>query len=104
MYKADKDDKKIILGIVSIFIAGTFVSFITLLLIEHEDWASLDYLLIASGSTSLFWLLSSILIFIQKKKYNLLNKPADILIISIVLLVPLSIYLLISGIDFRIGG
>ena len=103
LHKSNKNSA-VLMRIVFTFIGGTFICFIIALVLENEYLDGLSHLIVAGGSAAIFWLSSIILLLTQPNKTNFEEKLGKMLIMSIVILVPLLIYLLISNASFKIGG
>ncbi len=103
LYKSNRNNG-VLTGIVFTFIGGTFFSFIFALALEHDFMDGVTHLIIAGGSAIIFWLLSIVILLTQTNKISPAEKFAKISITSIVILLPLLIYLMIFNMTLKIGG
>lgn len=103
LFKSNKKNQ-VLVGIVFTFLGGTLVSFILALALEHDYLDGLIHLMVAGGSAVLFWLVSLVLILSQRNNFSSTERLVKILILSIVVLLPLFIYLLVANMSFKIGG
>lgn len=93
-----------LVSIVASFLGGTMLSFGVSLALAHDYLDGLGHLLVAGGSAVVFWLASVVLLWIKGTTYSTGEKLAKSTILSIVILVPLLIYVLIANARFKIGG
>lgn len=94
----------VLMGIVASFLGGTLVAFGLSLALAHDYLDGLGHLLAAGGSAGVFWLASVVLLWTKGATYSTGEKLAKSTILSIVILVPLLIYVLIANARFKIGG
>jgi Zn-dependent protease with chaperone function len=93
-----------LLKIICSFILGTFISFVLAFVFDNEYLQGVAHLITSGGSAVVFWLTSIILLFISKHKTSTADRLGKVLLMSMVLVVPVLIYSLISNMSFKIGG
>lgn len=94
-----------LLGITFTFLTAIVVLFIASFAFGNDYLDGLIHLLVVGGSAVAFWILSVLLLVIHAKRNNDLRPLlGQILIVSIVVLVPLLIYWLLMNASFKIGG
>lgn len=93
------------MGITFTFLGAMIVLFITSFAIGNDYLDGLIHLLVVGGSAVAFWILSIIMLLIHARKNDDFGSLlGQLLIVSIVILVPLLIYLLLMNASFKIGG
>lgn len=94
-----------LVGITFTFLGAIVVLFIASFALGNDYLDGLIHLLVVGGSAVAFWVLSIIMLLIHARKNDDFGPLlGQLLIVSIVILVPLLIYLLLMNASFKIGG
>jgi hypothetical protein len=103
MYRSNKSNAKLL--VISIaFIAAMIVSFLLAMAVQNDYLDGLGHLVAMGVGSVLFWLVSVSMILVLCKGLPAAKKLGKIAILSLVLVIPLFIWLAIAGANFKIGG